>query len=145
MWKFTANYEDYNGVQKKKELLFNLTKSEILKLQNTVKGGIDTYYQRILEEQDNVAIYERFEDLVKLTYGVKSDDGERFIKNDEVFNAFKESMAYDVFMTYIMTSENGAANFINGIMPADLRAKLNTPEGQKIASEHGIDTSLINK
>ena len=143
MWKFTAEYEDWNGNPRKKELLFNLTMSEMMALQNSVKGGIETYYQRILDEQDNVALYKRFEDLVKLTYGVKSDDGERFIKNDEVYNTFKESGAYDVFMQYLLTTEDGAAKFINGIMPAKVKAKLNTPEGKKLAAEHGLDISSI--
>lgn len=143
MWKFTAEYEDWNGNPRKRELLFNLTMAEMMALQNSVKGGIETYYQRILDEQDNVALYQRFEDLVKLTYGVKSDDGERFIKNDEVYNTFKESAAYDVFMQYLLTTEDGAAKFINGIMPAKVKAKLNTPEGKKLAAEHGIDVSSI--
>lgn len=144
MWKFTAEYEDWNGNPRKKELLFNLTMAEMMALQNSVKGGIETYYQRILEEQDNVALYKRFEDLVKLTYGVKSDDGERFIKNDEVYNSFKESAAYDVFMQYLLTTEDGATKFINGIMPAKVKAKLNTPEGKKIAAEHGLDVSSLS-
>ena len=143
MWKFTAEYEDWNGNPRKKELLFNLTIDEMYSMQNSVKGGLETYYQRILDEQDNVALYKRFEDLVKLAYGVKSDDGDRFIKNDEVFNAFKESGAYSVFMEYLLTTEDGATKFINGIMPAKVKAKLNTPEGQKIAAEHGIDISSI--
>ena len=143
MWKFTAEYEDWNGNPRKRELLFNLTVAEMYSLQNSVKGGIETYYQRILDEQDNVALYKRFEDLVKLTYGVKSDDGERFIKNDEVYNSFKESAAYDVFMQYLLTTEDGAAKFINGIMPTKVKAKLNTPEGKKIAEEHGLDISSI--
>ena len=143
MWKFTAEYEDWNGNPKKRELLFNLTMAEMMALQNSVKGGIETYYQRILDEQDNVSLYKRFEDLVKLAYGVKSDDGERFIKNDEVYNNFKESAAYDVFMQYLLTTEDGASKFISGIMPAKVKAKLNTPEGKKLAAEHGLDTSSL--
>ena len=143
MWKFTAEYEDWNGNPKKRELLFNLTMAEMMALQNSVKGGIETYYQRILDEQDNVSLYKRFEDLVKLAYGVKSDDGERFIKNDEVYNNFKESAAYDVFMQYLLTTEDGASKFISGIMPAKVKAKLNTPEGKKLAAEHGLDVSSL--
>lgn len=143
MWKFTAEYEDWNGNPRKRELLFNLTVTEMLALQNSVKGGIETYYERILNEQDNVELYRRFEDLVKLAYGTISDDGERFIKNDEVYNNFKESAAYDVFMQYLMTTEDGAAKFINGIMPQKIKAKLNTPEGKKMLADRGLDTNII--
>ncbi len=145
MWKFTAEYEDWNGNKKKRELLFNLTLTEMMALQNSVKGGIETYYQRILDEQDNVELYKRFEDLVKLTYGVKSDDGERFIKNEEVYNNFKESAAYDVFMQYLLTTNDGASKFITGIMPAKIKAQLNSPEGKKLVAERGFDvSSMVN-
>lgn len=144
MFKFTAEYEDWNGTPKKKELLFNLTKTEIIKLQNTKQGGLEGYYTRILDENDNVELYKRFEELVQITYGVRSDDGERFIKNDEVFNAFKESVAYDVFMQYLLTTPNGASEFIKGILPKDIVAKLNTPEGKKLAEEHGIDVTALS-
>lgn len=143
MWKFTAEYEDWNGNPRKRELLFNMTVTEMMSLQNSVKGGIETYYERILNEQDNVSLYKRFEDLVRLAYGVKSDDGERFIKNDEVYNNLKESAAYDVFMQYLMTTSDGAAKFINGIMPQTVKSKLNTPEAKKMLSDRGIDPNTF--
>jgi hypothetical protein len=144
MWKYTVEYDDWNGNHKKRELLFNMTTAEMMSLQNSVKGGIESYYKRILEENDNVALYKRFEELVKLTYGVKSDDGERFIKNEEVYNSFKESVAYDVFMQYLLMTEDGAAKFISGIIPSQVKAKLNTPEGKKIADEYGININTLS-
>lgn len=144
MWKFTAEYEDWNGNSKRRELFFNMTMTEMISLQNSVPGGIETYYKRIMEEQDNVSLYARFEDLVKLAYGVKSDDGERFMKNEEIYNNFKESAAYDVFMQYLMTTEDGAAKFIEGITPAKIRQKMNTPEARKLAAEYGININTTN-
>lgn len=143
MWIHRVKYEDYDGNERSRELYFNLTQSEIIKLQNTVKGGIDSYYKTLLNENDNVKIYECFEELVKLAYGKKSPDGENFNKSPEIFEEFKSSMAYDAFMEFLLTTEDGASRFITGIMPAKLMARLNTPEGKKIAAEAGIDTSLL--
>ena len=143
MWKFTAKYEDWNGNQKERDLFFNITQAELMRFQNTVRGGFDVFFERIIKSADNVQLYKTFEDLIKLSYGEKSVDGERFIKNEEVYNNFKESVAYDVFMEYLMETENGASNFINGIIPEKLRAKITSPEGRKLAAERGIDTTLI--
>lgn len=143
MWKFTAKYEDFNGNQKEKDIYFNLTTTELIKLQNSVKGGIDTVYDKIIEENDNVALMSRFEEIIKLAYGVKGEDGESFLKSDKIYEDFKQTLAYDAFMEYLLTSENGASNFINGIMPAKVKAKLNTPEGKKLAAEHGVDVSAL--
>lgn len=145
MWKFTAHYENFNGEEKTKELRFNLSSSEITSLQFSKEGGIDKYYQKLVEEGNSGKLYSAFEELIKLSYGVISDDGERFIKNEEEYSKFHDSPAYDAFMEYIMTSENGASKFIMGILPKKYVNKINTPEGQKIAAEHGIDvTSLTN-
>ena len=83
MWKFTAKYENFNGEQKEKVLRFNLTPSEIRKLQFSRKGGIDKYYQEMVESIDYAAIYNAFEELIKASYGIISEDGDQFIKSEE--------------------------------------------------------------
>lgn len=124
MWKFTAEYEDFNGVQKKRELLFNLTKAELRELNYSINGGIDKYYQNIVDAKNSKELYAAFEDVIKRAYGEKSIDGENFIKSDEIFNNFKSSMAYDVFMDYLLETEDGAIKFMNGIIPAALAKEI---------------------
>lgn len=144
MWKYTAKYENFNGEQKEKVLRFNLTPSEIRKLQFSKEGGIDKYYAEVVESKDVKKIYEILEDLIRLSYGVVSEDGERFVKSDEDYEKFRESLAYEAFMDYILTSEEGIMKFMTGIMPKEYMNKLNTPEGRKIAEEHGIDITALN-
>lgn len=124
MWKFTAKYENYAGETKEKELLFNLNKHELRKLSVSVPGGIDAYYQKIVDAHDNKSIYECFEDLIHMSYGVCSADGEGFEKSEEEWEKLKSSMAYESLMDYIFETENGATNFVNGIMPASLRDQI---------------------
>lgn len=143
MWKFTAHYENFNGETREKELRFNLSASEIRSLQFSKEGGIDKYYQKLVSENDTAKLYKAFEDLIKISYGEISPDGECFVKSDEIFSKFHDSPAYDAFMDYILTSENGAAKFVTGIMPKNYMDKLNTPEGKKIIAENGIDISPL--
>ena len=143
MWKFTAHYENFNGEPREKVLRFNLSPSEIRSMHFHKEGGIDKYYQNLVEEGDTGKLYQAFEELVKLSYGVISADGDQFIKSEEEFSKFHNSPAYDAFMDYIITSENGAAKFITGILPKDYVNKINSPEGKKIAAEHGVDISSL--
>jgi len=125
MWKFIAEYEDFDGNKRKRELLFNITKSELRDLNFSVNGGIDKYYNDIINSGDTKEIYNAFVEIIKISYGKKSNDGEHFIKSEEVFNDFKSSMAFDVFMDYLLETEDGAVKFINGIIPAQLAKELN--------------------
>lgn len=143
MWKFTAHYENFNGEERSKELRFNLSSSEIRSMHFHKEGGIDKYYQRLVEENNTAKLYEAFEELIKASYGVISEDGEQFIKSEEEFNKFHNSPAYDAFMDYIITSENGASKFILGILPKEYVNKINSPEGKKIAAEHGVDITSL--
>ena len=58
-----------------------------------------------------------FKDLVLAAYGEKSPDGKRFIKSEELREAFSQTEAYsELFMELAMNAEAASA-FINGIMP----------------------------
>ena len=53
-------------------------------------------------------------------YGVKSPDGLRFIKNDEVREEFSQTQAYSELFMKLALDADAASKFVNGIMPADL-------------------------
>ena len=55
---------------------------------------------------------------------MKSPDGKRFIKNQELCDEFVQSIAFDTFMMELMSDDMAAANFVNAIIPANLAAKL---------------------
>ena len=56
-------------------------------------------------------------DFVLKAYGVKSDDGKRFIKNDEVRDSFAQTEAYSELFMELATDAGSAAAFVNGITP----------------------------
>jgi hypothetical protein len=58
--------------------------------------------------------------LILGSYGVKSTDGKRFIKNDQLRSDFESSEAYSTFFMELVTDADAASAFITGIMPKDL-------------------------
>ena len=125
MYTKEIEYTDFNGVKRKEKFYFNLTKAEILNLELGKTGGLTEYIKKIMEAQDTPQLMALFKTLLLTSYGVKSDDGRRFIKNEEVRNDFEQTQAFsDLYMLLALNDEE-ASNFINGIVPPDMKT---TPE-----------------
>lgn len=123
MLKKTITYTDYNGVERTEDFYFNLSKAEILEMELTVSGGYSEMIQKIIDAQDMPTIISLWKDLVLKAYGVKSADGKRFIKNDEVRDAFAQTEAYSILFMNLSLDADEAAKFVNGIIPANWDAE----------------------
>jgi hypothetical protein len=126
MLKKTITYTDYNGVERTEDFYFNISKNEAVKMQTSIKGGYDTQLKSIAADLNGAAIMEFFDNLIKQSYGVKSEDGRRFMKSEEIAKEFMESPAYDVLFEELVTNDKAAADFVNGIFPADIAQKAAT-------------------
>lgn len=120
MFKKKITYTDYNGQERTEDFYFNLSKSELIMLESTTPGGYTAMLQRIIDSKDNTQLMKIFTDLIKMSYGVKSDDGKHFIKNDQVVEDFLNSAAFDQMFTEFFTDENAASNFAKGIIPQEI-------------------------
>lgn len=114
------NYTDYNGNQRSEDFYFNLNKGEIFNLQFGTEGGLDKAIQKIIQAEDTPKIVKIFQDIILNAYGVKSDDGRRFIKSEELSTEFKQTEAYSELLMELVSDEKKAADFINALMPKDL-------------------------
>ena len=126
MLKRDITYEDYNGEQVTETFYFNLTKSEIIELEVSYKGGLEGFIQAIIQAEDNKTLVAEFKKIVLLSYGEKTPDGKRFVKNDELREAFSQTAAYDSLFMELAMNDESAANFIKGIIPSDLSREVAT-------------------
>lgn len=135
MLKKTISYVDYDGNERTEDFYFNLTKAELLEMSLSTAGGLDKYIEKITKTQDTPKLIELFKDIIIRSYGVKSDDGKRFIKNQEITEEFTQTEAYsDLFMS-LATDDKEAADFLNGIIPKSLlNAANNVVEDAKVVS-----------
>lgn len=124
MLKKTITYTDYNGVERKEDFYFNLSKAEIMEMEMGTTGGLSAMINKVVAAQDSVAIIKIFKDLVLKAYGVKSDDGKRFIKSPELSEEFSQTEAYSILFMDLATNSDDAAKFVNGIVPADVSKQL---------------------
>lgn len=126
MLKKTINYTDYNGVEREEDFYFNLTEAEIAKMELSTVGGLAEMIKRVVSKQDVPAIIKIFEDLINKAYGEKSSDGKRFVKSPELSEAFMQTEAYSVMFMEMVTNAEKAAEFVNGIIPANAKTALET-------------------
>ena len=117
MLKKSITYVDYNGVERTEDFYFNLSKAEVMEMELTTVGGLSEQIKKVVNTDDRGAIIKIFKNLVLQAYGVKSDDGKRFIKNDYVKQSFYETEAYSNMFMELATNDAAASEFVNGIIP----------------------------
>lgn len=131
MIKKTITYTDYNGVERTENFYFNLSEAEVMEMEMSTEGGMAESIQKVVDAKDAPAIIRVFKDLVLKAYGVKSDDGRRFMKTKpdgtRYADDFKETEAYSQIFMELATDADAAAKFVNGIVPAKLAQKAAMP------------------
>ena len=124
MLKKTITYTDYNGIERTEDFYFNISKSELTKLEVTTPGGYSGMIKKIVDAQDGGQIMKVFNELITMSYGVKSDDGKRFKKSQELSDEFVQTEAYDQLFMELATDAEKAAAFVSGVLPSDLTSGL---------------------
>ena len=117
-------YTDFNGVEREEEFMFNLTEAEITEMELTTDGGLRDSIKKIVSAQNTPEIIKTFKMLLLKSYGEKSADGRRFIKSEELTEAFTQTNAYSQFFMELATDDKAAIAFINGIIPDSMRERV---------------------
>lgn len=129
MLKKTITYTDYDGLERTEEFRFNLTKAELMDMELTTVGTFSKLMQKIIDEKDMVRLAKYFKELILKSYGVKSDDGKRFIKSQELSEAFSQTEAYSELYMELLSNSEYAVKFIQQVMPKDLDQSEVAPAG----------------
>ncbi len=120
MLRKPITYTTFDGETVTEDFYFNLTKAELIELELSTPGGFTEHLTQIAQSNDGKAIIEKFKEIIKMAYGVRSEDGKRFIKKPELFEEFTQTEAYSVLFMELATEANKSAEFINGLVPQDL-------------------------
>lgn len=120
MLKKNIKYIDYDGIERDEDFYFNLSKAELMEMQTSMEGGFKAYLEKIVKALNVKEIMKVMKEIILKAYGVKSEDGKRFIKSKELSIAFSQTEAYSNLYMELCTNADKAAEFVNGIMPAGL-------------------------
>jgi len=120
MLKKEITYENFDGEETTDTFYFNVSKPEIIELEVEIEGGFGRMMERIVEANNTKLLVQEFKRIILLAYGVKSEDGKRFIKSDELREEFSQTAAYSELFMQLALDADAAAEFIKAILPRDL-------------------------
>lgn len=131
MQAIKVTYESFDGEMVDEELYFHLSKGELtdmelkrvplsLKLAKVTSGNASA-----------TDAYELMREFVASSYGQRSADGRRFIKDSKETDSFMISPAYDALLDKLINDEKFAYKFMSGLFPKDVMEK-----AQKLIDEN---------
>jgi hypothetical protein len=95
-----------------------------MEMEMSVEGGFAEHLEKMVAENNGPAIMKVFKDLILNAYGEKSADGKRFVKNDELREAFSQTEAYSQLFMELVTNVDAANDFLIAIIPSDLEKEV---------------------
>lgn len=136
MLRKTIKFEDFEGNEVEKAFYFNLSKAEILEMELGSKDGLSNYLKAIVDADDTKAILETFKKIILASVGRKSEDGHRFIKDDQAVNDLIQTNAYSELFLELAGDADAAIEFITEVMPKSIESNGHkTPNLQRSEQE----------
>ena len=120
MLKKTITYTTLDGMEVTEDFYFNLSKAELIEMEVSHAGGLSEHLKQVSSSGDGQRIIQAFKDILKRSYGVRSEDGKRFVKTEANWEEFVSSEAYSELFMQLVTDASAAADFVNGVVPKNL-------------------------
>lgn len=123
MFKKTIKFTDFNGEEQTKDFYFHMSKAELLSM--TAQGDeMTARLKRIIATQDGGEILKEFRALVQMACGIRSEDGQRFIKTPEAQSELLDSPAYDELLFELCTEANASVDFVTKLIPQKMQDEM---------------------
>lgn len=111
MYRHTVEYTDFNGNERKEELLFHLNLPEVTRLEAEIGKPLKEYIEELSANQNVNEMLKFLEKMILNSYGEKTSDGKTFHKSKELRSNFENSQAYAEIFEQILTVPGLAAKF----------------------------------
>ena len=145
MLKKTITYTDYDGMERTEDFWFNLSKTELTKLDAELPGGVLGVLRKIIDKKDRKALVDFIETLILRSYGEKTLDGKRFVKTPEMAEEFMQTPAYDELFMSILSDTDSQTSFINGVIPQSMAKEIEATDKKQVENalaEQGFHVKL---
>lgn len=120
MLKKEVSYVDYDNNKRTDTIYFNMTKAEIAAMQVKMDGKYIDYLKDLVAGNHIEKLFNVFRNLVLDSYGVKSEDGRRFVKSAELRADFEASIPFSDMLVDLITDPDKMSAFTRAILPADM-------------------------
>ena len=115
MFKAELTYTDFNGIlHENAPFYFNMTRAEMTKYTLIAAQDPIKLIEDVIGAEDMLTIYNTFEKLIMMSYGVRTSDG-GFEKSEKLSEQFTHTEAFSVLLEKLVGDAEYAATFVNGI------------------------------
>ena len=145
MLKKTITYTDYDGMERTEDFWFNLSKTELTKLDAELPGAVLGVLRKIIDKKDRKALVDFIETLILRSYGEKTLDGKRFVKTPDMAEEFMQTPAYDELFMSILSDTDSQTSFINGVIPQSMAKEIEQTDKKQVENalaEQGLHVKL---
>jgi hypothetical protein len=123
MFKKTVTFKDFNDETRTQDFYFHISKVELIALA-TGSDDMQERIKRIIASQDGAAILKELRDIIKLAVGIRSEDGQRFVKDEAAQSILLDSPAYDELLMELATDANKCSDFIAQLIPEKMQKEM---------------------
>ena len=134
MFKKTVTFHDFADNEVTEDHYFNLNKAELFELEVLAGDGetsLTDTINKVAKGGKPNEIIRLFKTIIEKAYGVRSDDGKRFMKSDEIWEDFSQTEAYSEIYFELVTNAEAAAAFVRGIMPKEIQDRAEIIKAQR--------------
>lgn len=144
MIELDIKFKDFLGKDISEKFAFHLDYPTITAMEMEHPEGIVAYWKSVIATEQPMAILDLLRDLMIRAVGRRSEDGRRFVQNDEIRDDFQYTGAYSALFIQLATNEINAIEFMNGMMPADLHEKSAAITANKGEPGHQAATEMVS-
>lgn len=139
MLRREITFRDFNGDMVTETHYFNMTETELTMLEVSFEGGLEKTIKKIEEKKDAATLLGEFRKIILMSYGERTADGKHFLKSEERSAIFEQSGAYNKLFMDLISDEEFAAQFIQGLIPEELSSAV---DAKKKELQEGMADAL---
>jgi hypothetical protein len=124
MLKKSITFDDLDGNPVTEDFYFNLTKAELAELDIETTGGMAGVLEKLSNTNNGPTIIRLFRDIIGRSVGMRSEDGRRLLKNQQIRDEFMSSEAYSALFMELIEAPDSGASFFVAIVPKDLQEQV---------------------
>ena len=144
MQKLTVQFENFEGETVTEDLYFHLNIKEIQDMENQWDVPLTKRIALLTDTQDGKEAFNLMRDIIEAAYGERSEDGKRFVKNEEVLKNFTQGLAYDDVIIKFIDGSLDLSKFIEGLLPKKVfeLAKKNAKDSHDEVTKYLVENSV---
>lgn len=134
MFSKTIKYTDFNGKPQEKEFWFHLSNATLAVLASD--KGLQIWAEEMMVLQDGRMILEKLRELIKMSCGIRSEDGQRFIQTEAAQSELLDSPAFDELLFELFVGDN-ASKFFSALVPPEQQKQI-----EELAKKQGLSAGV---